>query len=79
MQETLMEEGALRRVVKDEGELVKVPGEEKVSFQARSHGGERKNGVVRSHKHIPMAGVVVSGGELQREDGANSSGTIVPR
>lgn len=73
-----MEEGALSRKMKDEGELVRVSTKERVSFQTKSHGGTRKHGVVRSHKQLPMAGVEEPGGELQREDGANSSGTTVP-
>lgn len=59
-----MEEGALNREMKDE-ELARVPSEERVSFQAKSRGVTRKNGAVRSHKQLPMAGVGVPGGEFQ--------------
>lgn len=46
-------------------EFARVPSEESVSFQARSHGGTRKNGGVGSHKQLPMAGVGVPGGDFQ--------------
>lgn len=76
-----MEEGALSREMKDEEELARVPSEESVSFQARSHGGTRKNGGLGATSNCPWLELECQVGiskELQREEGASPSGTIVP-